>query len=72
MSNFEVITSSAYNLQRFLEMVQQDALDAKGCSQRLELPPVAPPIWEAWLVREAPGGVVTMPNGLTIEVEEDG
>lgn len=58
MTNFEIITSSAYNLQAFLEAVQQDALDAKGCAQELKMPPCLPPIWEAWLMQDAPGNKV--------------
>ena len=66
MTRFEVLTASAYNLSYFLDMVQQDALDAKGCSKKLQLPDSVPPLWESWLTEEAENGVVTLPNGLTI------
>ena len=39
MTNLELITQNAQTLEDFLEAVQDDALEAEGCSYDLHLPP---------------------------------
>ncbi len=72
MTNFELITQNSQTLEEFLEAVQDDALEAEGCSYDLNLPPTigAEQImvtWRTWLEMEAEEGVVCLPNGRLIE-----
>lgn len=67
MTNFEIITQSPYNLQRFLETVQEDALLALGCGNNLKMPDCSPKIWEKWLSQEALENVVSTPYDIEIE-----
>lgn len=67
MTNFEIITQSPYNLQRFLDIVQRDALLALGCHNNLKMPDSSPKVWEKWFQQEATGGVVVTPYGIEIE-----
>lgn len=67
MTNFDVITQSPYNLQRFLDIVQRDALLALGCNKNLKMPDCSPQVWEKWFQQEASGGVVTTPYDIEIE-----
>lgn len=54
MTNFEKITDSPEALAEFLEQVQDDALEAEGCSMKLKLPDAEyyKP-WPEWLQEEA-------------------
>lgn len=36
MTNFQIVTQSPQNLADFLYMIQDDALEAKGCSYNLK------------------------------------
>lgn len=53
MTRFEAITRSPYLLSEFLYKVQDDALEAEGCSNKLKLPNAEiGMIWEDWLMEE--------------------
>ena len=73
MTNFELITQNAQTMEDFLEAVQDDALEAEGCSYDLHLPPpmgleeimVA---WKEWHEMEAEDEMICLPNGRTIEM----
>lgn len=72
MTNLELITQNAQTLEDFLEAVQDDALEAEGCSYDLHLPPTIGPeeiavTWKDWLGMEAEDDMVCLPNGRTIE-----
>ena len=72
MTNLELITQNAQTLEDFLEAVQDDALEAEGCSYDLRLPTTIGPeeiavTWKAWLGMEAEDDMVCLPNGRTIE-----
>lgn len=73
MTNFELIMQNAQTLEDFLEAVQDDALEAEGCSYDLHLPPTIGPeeivtTWRAWLEMEAEDEMICLPNGRTIEL----
>lgn len=54
MTNFEEITRSPAALAAFLERVQDDALEAEGCSMKLKMPdPEICMTWEMYLNEEA-------------------
>ena len=58
MTNLELITQNAQTLEDFLEAVQDDALEAEGCSYDLRLPPTIGQeeiavTWKDWLGMEA-------------------
>lgn len=58
MTNMEKITKNAQTLEDFLYAVQDDALEAKGCSYDLHLPPTIGPeeiavTWKDWLEMNA-------------------
>ena len=56
MTNFEKVTESVEALERFLEEVQDDALEAEGCSMKLKMPdPEICMLWGEWLKKEAEG-----------------
>lgn len=55
MTNFEALCKSPGMMARFLEKVQDDALEAEGCSLKLTMPPDDGEYavdWEAWLEQE--------------------
>lgn len=58
MTNFEVLTQKPFILEEFLEMVVDDALEAKGCSLDLKMPSEewAGRPWRDWLEQEAAEG----------------
>lgn len=60
MTNFESITKSVGALAHFLDAVQEDALEAKGCSLDLTLPEVGCVGWQEWLEEECydPDGIM--------------
>ena len=63
MTNLELITQNAQTLEDFLEAVQDDALEAEGCSYDLRLPPTIGPeeiavTWKDWLGMEAEDDMV--------------
>ena len=60
MTNFELVTQSPNTLEAFLEMVVNDALEAKGCSWNLTMPDEERVcgLWSEWLAQEADGGSV--------------
>lgn len=59
LTNFQVITQSQNNLSDFLSMVQDDALEAEGCSLELKMPG----LWDEWLKQEAVDGICITPKG---------
>lgn len=59
LTNFQVITQSKNNLSDFLTMVQDDALEAEGCSFNLKMPV----FWDKWLEEEAVDGICITPRG---------
>lgn len=72
LTNFELITQNPQTLDDFLSAVQDDALEAAGCSLDLHMPlnkdPDAPYIgWKEWLEREAEEEMVYLPHNQTIE-----
>lgn len=72
MTNFELIVQNPQTLEDFLEAVQDDALEAEGCSYDLHLPPAIGPeeitvTWKTWLEMEAEDEMIFLPNGRTIE-----
>lgn len=72
MTNFELITQNAQTLEDFLCAVQDDALEAEGCSLELKLPPTQGPEeivigWKDWLQQEAENETIYLANGRTIE-----
>ncbi len=72
MTNFELITQNLRTLDDFLSAVQEDALEAEGCSYDLHLPPnedsEMPYLdWQEWLAREAEDETVYLPNNGRIE-----
>lgn len=72
MTNFELITQNAQTLEDFLEAVQDDALEAEGCSYDLHLPPTIGTeeiavTWKQWLEMEAEDDIICLQNGRTIE-----
>jgi len=72
MSNFELITQNLQTLDVFLSAVQDDALEAEGCSLYLHLPPnedsEMPSLdWQEWLAQEAEDDIVCLPNNTVIE-----
>ncbi len=72
MTNFELITQNPQTLEDFLYAVQDDALEAEGCSYDLHLPPTVGPekiavSWKEWLEMEAEDEMICLPNGRTIE-----
>ena len=72
MTNFELITQNPQTLEDFLCAVQDDALEAEGCSLELKLPPVqgAEQIvigWKDWLTQEAVDETIYLASGRTIE-----
>lgn len=60
MTNFEAITKSEEALSRFLDVVQDDALEAEGCSFELTMPDEGARDWLEWLVMECydPDGIM--------------
>lgn len=72
MTNFELITQNPQTLEDFLYAVQDDALEAEGCSLELKLPPTQGPeqiviCWKDWLKQEAEDEMIFLSNGRTIE-----
>lgn len=72
MTHFELITQNSQTLEEFLEAVQDDALEAEGCSYDLNLPPAIGSeqimvTWRSWLEMEAEEEAVCLPNGRLIE-----
>ncbi len=72
MTNFDLITQNPQTLEDFLYAVQDDALEAEGCSLDLKLPPTQGPeqiaiVWKDWLKLEAEDEIICLPNGRTIE-----
>ncbi len=72
MTNFDLITQNSQTLEDFLYAVQDDALEAEGCSLDLKLPPTQGPeqiviVWKDWLKLEAEDEMICLPNGRTIE-----
>lgn len=72
MTNFELITQNSQTLEEFLEAVQDDALEAEGCSYDLNLPPTLGTeqitvTWRAWLDMAAEDETICLPNGRLIE-----
>ena len=64
LTNFQVVTQSPQNLSDFLYMIQDDAIEAKGCSLDLKMPdPEIGMLWEQWLAQEAEDGVCVTPRG---------
>lgn len=71
MTNFEIITQNKQTLEDFLYAVQDDALEAEGCSAEVKLPPAKGPdeilvTWREWLGTEAEHDMVWLPNGTMI------
>ena len=54
MTNFEILTQKPFILEEFLEMIVDDALEAKGCSLDLKMPSEewAGHSWREWLEQE--------------------
>ena len=72
MTNFELITPNPQTLEDFLYAVQDDALEAEGCSLDLKLPPTQGPEeivvgWKDWLQQEAEDEMICLSGGRTIE-----
>lgn len=64
MTNFQIITRSPSTLSDFLGMVQDDALEAEGCSLELKMPdPEGGMSWEEWLEQEAEDDICVTPRG---------
>lgn len=64
MTNFEIVTQDPQSLANLLYMVQDDALEAKGCSYDLKMPdPETVTMWDDWLRQEAEGDVCVTPRG---------
>lgn len=70
MTNFEIITKNVYNLAKFIEWVQDDALEAKGCSLDITMPDIfdmeEPKVllsWDEWLKQEAEDGFCVTTKG---------
>lgn len=77
VTNFDLITQNTQTLEDFLEAVQDDALEAEGCSYDLHLPPTIGPeeiavAWKQWLEMEAEDEIICLPNGRTIEMWASG
>lgn len=72
MTNFELITQNPQTLADFIYAVQDDALEAEGCSYDLKLPPTQGPDeiaigWEDWLRQEPEDEMICLPNGGMIQ-----
>lgn len=52
MTNFEYITEDRLTLSKFIEKVQNDALEAVGCAFKLHYPPDDVVDWYEWLGQE--------------------
>lgn len=70
MTNFEIITQNPYNLEKFIEMLVEDALEAKGCSRDLTMPNLTILKdgeyfigWEDWLNKETEDNYVETTRG---------
>lgn len=68
MTNFEIITQNPETLEEFICVAQDDALEAEGCSIKLNLPPQNFIDWGQWLNKEAEenGECVYLPHNKTI------
>lgn len=64
LTNYKIITQTPGTLADFLYMVQNDALEAEGCSIRLKMPdPEIATDWEAWLKKEPEYPYCDTPQG---------
>lgn len=73
MTNFQIVTQSPQNLADFLYMIQDDALEAKGCSYNLKMPdPETVIMWDEWLKQEAEDDVCVTPRGVVRWAEKGG
>lgn len=70
MTNFDIITKNVYNLEKFIDMLVEDTLEAKGCSRDLTMPNLTILKdgeyfmgWEDWLKQEAEYGVCVTTKG---------
>lgn len=73
MTNFQIVTQSPQNLADFLYMIQNAALEAKGCSYNLKMPdPETVIMWDEWLKQEAEDDVCVTPRGVVRWAEKGG
>lgn len=70
MTNFDIITKNVWNLEKFIDMLVEDALEAKGCSRDLIMPNLTILKdgeyfmgWEDWLRQEAEDNVCVTSKG---------
>lgn len=72
MTNFQIVTQSPQNLADFLYMIQDAALEAKGCSYNLKMPdPETVIMWDEWLKQEAEDDVCVTPRGVVRWAEKE-